>query len=117
MNKDIHFTPAAANKIGQIIGADKESEHFRIKIVGGGCMGFQHVFGLDSNQTDQDFHWKIDTTDGCFTCVVDHRSYAMLRHATIDYHNDADGERFEVNSKQLQTCSCKKSFNPKTEGV
>ncbi|UTC24529.1 iron-sulfur cluster assembly accessory protein [Candidatus Comchoanobacter bicostacola] len=114
---DITFTNSASGKIATIIQEHGATDHFRIKIQGGGCMGFEYVFGLDKNKSDQDFYSEVHNPVHPFLCLVDHRSFALLRNATIDFIQDTDGARFEVINSSAQTCSCKRSFSPSTGGT
>ncbi|MDC3180608.1 iron-sulfur cluster assembly accessory protein [Gammaproteobacteria bacterium] len=108
--KTLLFTPAAGEKIFTIL-SEQSLPFFRIKIQGGGCMGFEFVFGLDETQSARDFCWQANTVLGDFSYVIDHISYSYLKGATIDFISDANGERFIVKSQYAQTCSCNKSFS------
>lgn len=113
----IYFTPSAASRLQQIIGED--SKHFRIKIRGGGCSGFEYDFGLDSTKHDQDFQQTVETSnEGSFSFVIDPISRQYLVGATVDFQSTAAGEQFEINNPNAETtCSCGSSFSAKqTEG-
>lgn len=106
---DIQFTQAAANKIFSSL-VRSERAYFRVKIQGGGCMGFEFVFGVDDHQSKNDFVWHAKAGQKSFACVCDFTTYAYLKGATIDFLSDANGERFSILSDYAQTCSCNKSF-------
>lgn len=107
---ELLFSTTAAEKICTII-QQQEMPFFRIKIQGGGCMGFEFVFGLDATQSSRDYCWEQTTTASCFKFLIDQISYSYLKGAEIDFIDDANGQRFIVNSQHAQTCSCNKSFS------
>jgi iron-sulfur cluster insertion protein len=107
---ELRFSNTAAEKICIII-QQQTLPFFRIKIQGGGCMGFEFVFGLDGTQSTRDYCWEQNATTGRFKCLIDHISYSYLKGAEIDFIDDANGQRFIVNSQYAQTCSCNKSFS------
>ena len=112
----IAITHPASIKITDIIANEPNHPCFRIKIQGGGCRGFEYVFGLDNQPSSQDFSKRVSSTDEGFTLVVDPISHQFLAGAKIDYIADTNGERFLVTNPDTQTtCSCGSSFSPKEQ--
>src|SRR5262245_4235285 len=86
----IIITPKAADEVRRII-ADQhasgttEKLFLRLRVVGGGCSGFQHKLDLDPQ-----VNTKLDETfdmDGV-EVVIDKRSLLYLDGVTVDFHND-----------------------------
>lgn len=110
----ITITESAGRKIAGILSQRPDKPHFRIKIKGGGCSGFEYVFGIDDEIGKRDFHATHQQSDLSFVVLVDSISYQYIKNATIDYRQDANGERFAIENPNSQTsCSCGSSFSPK----
>jgi iron-sulfur cluster assembly protein len=81
----------------------------RLRILGGGCSGFQTKLDLDEGfdeKTDE-----IDVVDG-IKVVVDKRSALYLQGASVDFHNGLDKRGFVVNNPQaVSKCGCGSSFS------
>jgi len=104
----LHFTDAAAIKVGELIqGEDNPRLKLRVFVQGGGCSGFQYGFTFDEDEQDGD------------TCVenqgvkllVDPMSFQYLMGAEIDYREDLEGAQFIIrNPNAKTTCGCGSSF-------
>ena len=104
----LHFTDAAALKVGELIqGEDNPRLKLRVFVQGGGCSGFQYGFTFDEEEQDGD------------TCVenqgvkllVDPMSFQYLMGAEIDYREDLEGAQFIIrNPNAKTTCGCGSSF-------
>src|SRR5262245_35728763 len=97
----ITVTEKAANEVKRIIAEQRESGnlaeeavYLRMRVVGGGCSGFQHKLDLDLNvnpKLDEVFeHHGIPL-------VVDRRSLMYLDNATVDFHDDLNRRGFSIN--------------------
>lgn len=107
----LEISPSACEKITSILLARPEKPHFRLQIVGGGCSGFEYVFGVDDTIREQDFHQSLSHDDNHFMLLVDAISYQYVQNANVDFVKDATGERFVVtNPNALTSCSCGSSF-------
>ena len=105
----LHFTDAAASKVGELIrGEDNPRLKLRVFVQGGGCSGFQYGFTFDEDEQDGD------------TCVenqgvkllVDPMSFQYLMGAEIDYKEDLEGAQFIIrNPNAKTTCGCGSSFS------
>jgi iron-sulfur cluster assembly protein len=80
-----------------------------MRVVGGGCSGFQHKLDLDPQVNEKlDEIFTIHGVD----VVVDKRSLLYLEGVTVDYHNDLNKRGFSVtNPSAKSTCGCGSSFS------
>ena len=95
-------------KLGQ--GAAAFSKiHLRMRVVGGGCSGFQHKLDLDPVVNE-----KLDEVFEAHgvPVVVDKRSLMYLGDATVDFHDDINRRGFSItNPSAKSTCGCGSSFS------
>src|SRR5947209_1296831 len=111
----ISLTEKAAAKVKQII-ADEQSKgsaperiYLRVRVVGGGCSGFQHKLDLDPNVNP-----KIDDVFEMHGVgvVIDKRSALYLGGAVVDYHDELHRSGFSVSNPSAKTtCGCGSSFS------
>src|SRR6058998_1280271 len=97
-------TPAGAPE-----AAAPEKIYLRMRVVGGGCSGFQHKLDLDPTVNP-----KLDETFEFhgIEIVVDKRSLLYLQGVTVDFHNDLNRRGFSVTNPQAKsTCGCGSSFS------
>jgi len=111
----ITVTEKAAGEVKKIIsdqqgaGAMPEKIYLRLRVVGGGCSGFQNKLDLDpviNEKLDEvfDFHGV--------PVVVDKRSLMYLENATVDFHDDLNKRGFSItNPSAKSTCGCGSSFS------
>lgn len=111
----IIVTEKAASEVKRIVSEGQannslpEKVYLRLRVVGGGCSGFQHRLDLDTQVNDKidevlDFHGV--------PVVVDKRSLMYLDGATVDYHDDLNRRGFSIsNPKAKSTCGCGSSFS------
>ena len=111
----ITVTEKAANEVKRIIaeqrdaGTFPEKVYLRLRVVGGGCSGFQHKLDLDPQ-----FNEKLDEAFEFHgvPVVVDKRSLMYLSGATVDFHDDLNARGFSVqNPSAKSTCGCGSSFS------
>jgi iron-sulfur cluster assembly protein len=110
----ITLTEKAAEEVRRIIAEQKkdgaaEKLHLRLRVVGGGCSGFQHKLDLDPQVSD-----KLDVTMALngVDVVIDKRSLLYLEGVTVDFHNDLNKRGFSVtNPSAKSTCGCGSSFS------
>ncbi len=109
-------TEKAASKVKQIIaeqqpanGAAPEKLYLRMRVVGGGCSGFQNKLDLDPQVNEKldevyDFHG--------IQVVVDKRSLMYLEGAVVDYHDELHRQGFSITNPQAKsTCGCGSSYS------
>jgi iron-sulfur cluster assembly protein len=111
----ITVTEKAASEVKRIIdeqqqtGAMPEKIYLRVRVVGGGCSGFQHKLDLDptvSEKLDDVFEFHG------IPVVVDKRSLMYLDGATVDFHDDLNRRGFSITNPQAKsTCGCGSSFS------
>jgi len=109
----ITITEKAAREVRRILDANStgspERLHLRLRVVGGGCSGFQHKLDLDANVNniiDEVFEFHG------VPVVVDKRSLVYLADVTLDYHDDMNRRGFSfVNPNATSTCGCGSSFS------
>ena len=51
------LTPAAASRISVLLEAE-EKPHFRVRVDGGGCSGFQYKFDFDTEKKPEDMELR-----------------------------------------------------------
>jgi iron-sulfur cluster assembly protein len=83
--------------------------HLRMRVVGGGCSGFQHKLDLDPVINE-----KLDEVFDCHgvPVVVDKRSLMYLGDAVVDFHDEINRRGFSIsNPSAKSTCGCGSSFS------
>jgi iron-sulfur cluster assembly protein len=111
----ITVTEKAAGEVKRIIseqqatGKMPEKIYLRLRVVGGGCSGYQPKLDLD-DRVDE----KVDEVfelNGVGV-VVDRRSLLYLEGATVDFHDELNRRGFSVtNPSAKSTCGCGSSFS------
>jgi len=111
----ITVTEKAAGEVKRIISEQKQTGSFpevvylRLRVVGGGCSGFQNKLDLDPTFNEKldekfDFHGV--------PVLVDKRSLMYLENAVVDFHDDLNARGFSiVNPSAKSTCGCGSSFS------
>jgi len=109
----ILITENAKKEIIRVVEEQKTDDsikyYLRVRVVGGGCSGFQYKLTIDEqiNETIDEIH-KINDVD----VVIDKRSMMYIDGATIDYLNDLNERGFKVtNPSAKSTCGCGSSFS------
>lgn len=107
----IVLTEKAASEVKRIVSEQdsKEPLYLRVRVVGGGCSGFQHKLDLDPTVNDKlDEVFDINGVN----VVVDKRSALYLDGVTVDFHDDLNKRGFSVtNPSAKTTCGCGSSFS------
>jgi iron-sulfur cluster insertion protein len=83
--------------------------YLRVRVVGGGCSGFQNKLDLDPEVNE-----KLDEVMDCcgVPVVVDKRSLMYLDGVKIDYHDDLNRTGFSItNPNAKSTCGCGSSYS------
>ena len=106
---EVYVSEEAKAKIAQLCQEEEAPGTFlRVAVMGGGCSGFQYMFGLDTDLEDDDI--ITDWTTG--KLVVDNMSIEFMKGATINYISDFGGEFFQVdNPLATSQCGCGSSFS------
>ena len=111
----IVLTEKAAAKVKQIVaeeqakGSAPEKIYLRLRVVGGGCSGFQHKLDLDPNVNPKlDDVFEIHGVG----VVIDKRSSMYLSGVTVDFHDELHRSGFSVSNPNAKTtCGCGSSFS------
>jgi iron-sulfur cluster insertion protein len=107
----INLTEKAASEVRRI-AADQAAAtplYLRVRVVGGGCSGFQHKLDLDETINE-----KLDELFEAHgvNIVVDKRSLLYLEGVTVDFHDDLNKRGFSVSNPSAKTtCGCGSSFS------
>jgi len=107
----ITLTPAAAEKVRELLDAESDTNlGLRIFVAGGGCSGMQYGMTLDEAQEGDvtlDLHG--------IRVLVDEMSAGYIADSEVDYVDSLMGAGFTVNNPNaVSTCGCGHSF--KTAG-
>lgn len=105
---NLNISPAAQDKIYDLISEEDSDVCFRAQVVGGGCKGLRYEFSLDVKKDEEDYFARHQK----FVLVVDDISYPYLEGSSIGYETSMAGEAFTVvNKKENSRCSCGSSFS------
>ena len=113
----ISVTEKAANEVKRIVADQQqagngdlpEKIYLRMRVVGGGCSGFQHKLDLDPAVND-----KLDEVSEIHgvPVAIDKRSLMYLEGVTVDFHDDLNRRGFSITNPQAKTtCGCGSSFS------
>ncbi len=102
------LTPAAGKKIVALIARERQGEHLRIAISGGGCNGLSYKMKFVPEAKRGDI---LVQTAGV-RVLVDSKSALYLKGTHVDYSNAlvAGGFKFS-NPNAKASCSCGESFS------
>ncbi len=112
---NVVITEKAAGEVKRIVteqqqgGTAPDKVFLRIRVVGGGCSGFQHKLDLDPLMNE-----KLDDVVEMHgvPVVVDKRSQMYLGGVTVDFHDDLNRRGFSISNPSAKTtCGCGSSFS------
>jgi iron-sulfur cluster insertion protein len=110
----INLTDRAVIEVKKIISeqqaaGEQKPMYLRLRIVGGGCSGFQPKLDLDLTVNDKlDEVFEVGGVD----VVIDKRSLLYVVGTTVDFHDDLNRRGFSVvNPNAKSTCGCGSSFS------
>ena len=110
----ILLTEKAADEVKRLLLEQGDCEtsdkmYLRLRVVGGGCSGFQSKLDLDPvADLKMDEVFEIEGV----SVVIDKRSLLYLIGAVVDYHNDLNSRGFHIeNPNAKSTCGCGSSFS------
>ncbi len=109
----ISLTAKAAEKIGELLGGqdDSEGQALRVAVRGGGCSGFQYALAFDKAK-DDDHVFEVDGV----AVVVDKVSMQFVFGSEVDYVEGLQGAGFQVNNPNVvAACGCGSSFQVKDD--
>ncbi len=109
------LTEKAAGEVKRIISEQQQNDgapekiYLRLRVVGGGCSGFQNKLDLDpvvNNKLDELFEQHG------VPIVIDKRSLMYLTDVNVDFHDDLNRRGFSIsNPNAKSTCGCGSSFS------
>ena len=110
----ITLSEKAASEVKRIIAEQQdqgapEKIFLRLRVVGGGCSGFQHKLDLDPVVNE-----KLDDAFELHgvPVVVDKRSLMYLSDVVVDFHDDLNKRGFSINNPSAKsTCGCGSSYS------
>ncbi len=104
----ISITNLAADKVKEISQAEGlEGQGLRLRVIGGGCAGFQYDLYFEEKPTDMDERFESNGV----SLFVDPLSYQYLDQTEIDYVESAHGSGFKFQNPNVSsTCGCGSSF-------
>src|SRR5436190_815010 len=110
----VTITAKAASEVRRIMAEQaasgtEERLHLRVRVVGGGCSGFQHKLDLDPQVNEKlDEVYELEGVP----VVVDKRSALYLDGVVVDFNDDLNKRGFSVeNANAKSKCGCGSSFS------
>ena len=104
----IDITESAARRVAAIAQRQGKPAILRLSIDGGGCAGFQYVFGLADGIEGDD----VTTSRDGVTLVVDAVSLDLVKGARVDFVESLGGAAFRgENPNAASGCGCGSSFS------
>lgn len=98
----VTITESAKEYLNSVRGNDYVS----LGVQGGGCAGFQYIWGLKSENPSVDWSDPIDDV-----LVVDPVAELYILGSTVDYVNELGGSFLAVkNPMSTSSCGCGESF-------
>jgi iron-sulfur cluster assembly accessory protein len=104
----VMLTEKAAKRILEVMAGEAEGGKLRVSVNGGGCSGFQYVFGIEPAGGPDDI---VIERDGA-AVLIDPVSFELLSGSTIDFVDDLVGQSFRItNPNATSSCGCGTSFS------
>ncbi len=108
VSDEIMISTIAKEKITEMLIDEDPGSFLRVAVMGGGCSGFQYLFGFDTDLADDDI--PHDWDDG--RVVVDSMSMDFIKGGTLHYIVEFGIEYFRVvNPSATSQCGCGSSFS------
>jgi iron-sulfur cluster assembly protein len=104
---EIIITDRAAEKIRALLAGAKEGHGLRVKVVEGGCSGFEYEIGIDSSEAEDQVFEKNGAR-----IMLDSKSILHLNGTELDYKSGLMQSGFVFsNPNGRWTCGCGTSFS------
>ena len=107
---NLNVTESAASEIKKFMANEEglpETSGLRVRVVPGGCSGFQYSLNIEEESRDGDF--VIDEKG--VRMFVDMFSAQYLKGTVVDFSDALTGGGFKItNPNARETCGCGKSF-------
>ena len=103
-----NISEKAALEINRLLTEEEDTDSFlRIKVVPGGCSGFEYEMGFDDSLDDSDQIFENLNVK----VVIDKFSFDHLNGGTLNFSDGINGTVFGVeNPNAKATCGCGTSF-------
>jgi iron-sulfur cluster assembly protein len=103
----ITITDRAAEKIRALLAGAKQGHGLRVKVVEGGCSGFEYKMEIDSPAADD----QVFDKDGA-RVLLGAKSILHLNGTEMDYKDELMQSGFVFNNPNAKgTCGCGTSFS------
>ena len=103
----IILSDRAAEKIRQLLAGTSDEKGLRLKVVAGGCSGFEYKMVIDAPAAED----RIFEKNGA-RVLLDENSAAHLNGTELDYKDDLMQSGFIfINPNVKSTCGCGTSFS------
>ena len=107
----LHVTDSAVAEIKKFMASEEglpETAGLRVRVVPGGCSGFQYEFGFDTTKAPDDLAIERDGA----VVLVDPVSLPFVLGSKLDFVDDLMGQSFRVdNPNATAACGCGTSFS------
>jgi iron-sulfur cluster assembly protein len=102
----VTLTPAAADRVRDLLAAQPDKVGLKIGLKNGGCAGQEYTFALAEAAEPLD---EVVSADGA-TVIVDGKAVLYLLGSEIDYETTRVASRFVFrNPNQTDACGCGES--------
>jgi iron-sulfur cluster assembly accessory protein len=104
---EITITYRAAEKIRALLAGAKEGHGLRVKVVEGGCSGFEYKMDIDTPEAEDQVFEKNGAR-----IMLDAKSSLHLSGTELDYKDGLMQAGFVFNNPNVKgTCGCGTSFS------
>jgi iron-sulfur cluster assembly accessory protein len=104
---EITLSDRAAEKIRKLLDGNSEEKGLRLKVVAGGCSGFEYKMAIDAPAAQD----RIIEKNGA-RILLDANSVVHLNGTELDYKDDLMQSGFIfINPNVKSTCGCGTSFS------
>jgi iron-sulfur cluster assembly protein len=102
----VTLTPAAADRVRDLLAAQPDKAGLKIGLKNGGCAGQEYTFAMAEAAEPMD---EVVSADGA-TVIVDGKAVLYLLGSEIDYETTRVASRFVFrNPNQTDACGCGES--------
>jgi iron-sulfur cluster assembly protein len=104
---EVKITDRAAEKIRQLLAGKSEGHGLRVKVVEGGCSGFEYKMVIDVRAAED----QLFERNGA-RILLDSTSVHHLNGTELDYKDELMQSGFVFNNPNVKgTCGCGTSFS------
>lgn len=102
------LTPAAVDKLIDLLAYERDKKFLRVSVQGGGCAGYAYALAFEAQPEPDD----LQATLGGVPVLVDAFSAPLLAGGTLDYEEGLMASQFRIHNPHAQTtCGCGSSFS------